>query len=105
MFAMPTSLMRVGGGENSQEATPSGVGIRHHLHEHLVARGNQGPWLERPAEAAEPLAADMAAVNIHIVVAAQVVALQVNGAERQDHHLSLRDLGGNLQGALKVNFT
>lgn len=73
--------MWVGGRENSQEATPSGVGIRYHLHEHLVARGNQGSWLERPTEAAEPLPADMAAVHIHIVVAAQVVALQVYGAE------------------------
>lgn len=73
--------MWVGSRENSQEATPSGVGIRHHLHEHLVARGNQGSWLERPTEAAEPLPADMAAVNIHIVIATQVVALQVNRAE------------------------
>lgn len=73
--------MWVGSRENSQEATTSGVGIRYHLHEHLVARGNQGSWLERPTEATEPLPIDMATVNIHIVVAAQVVALQVNKAE------------------------
>lgn len=73
--------MWVSSRENSQEATPGRVGVRHHLHEHLVARGNQGPRLERPTEASEPLPADMATVHIHIVVAAQVVTLQVDGAE------------------------
>ncbi len=87
--------MWVGSRENSQETTPSCVGIRYHLHEHLVARGNQGPRLERPTEAAEPLPIDMAAVNIHIVITAKVVALQVDKAEWEDHHLSLRDLNEN----------
>lgn len=73
--------MWVGSRENSQEATPSGVGIRYHLHEHLVACGNKGSWLERPTEATKSLPTDMATVNIHIVIAAQVVALQVNKAE------------------------
>lgn len=73
--------MRVGCRENSQETAPSSVGIRYHLQEHLVAAGNQGSGLESPAEAAEPLPADMAAVNIHIVIAAQVVIFQVYKAE------------------------
>lgn len=94
---VPTSLMWVGSRENSQEATPSGVGIRYHLQEHLVAHRNQGSWLECPTEATKSLPIDMAAVDIHIVIAAQVVVLQVNKAERQDHNLSLGHLGGNLQ--------
>ena len=73
--------MRMCSRENGQEATAGRVGIRHHLQDHLVARGDQGPWLEGPTEAAEPLAAGMPAVNIHVVVAAQVVTLQVNEAE------------------------
>lgn len=89
--------MWVGRRENSQEATPSSVGIRYHLQEHLVAHGNQGSWLERPTEATKSLPVDMAAVDIHIVITAQVVVLQVNKAERQDHNLSLGHLGGNLQ--------
>lgn len=73
--------MRVGRREHSQETAPSSVGIRYHLQEHLVAAGNQGSGLESPAEAAEPLPADMSAVNIHIVIAAQVVIFQVYKAE------------------------
>lgn len=91
---LPTSLMWVSWGENSQEAAPSCVGIGHHLQEHLVAHRNKGSWLERPTEATESLPIGMATVNIHIVVAAQVVVLQVNKAEWQDHHLSLRHLSG-----------
>lgn len=89
----PTSLVWVGCRENSQKAAAGRVGVGQHLQEHLVAGGDQGPGFERAAEAAEPLAVDVPAVNVHVVVAAQVVALQVNKAERQDHHLSLRDLG------------
>lgn len=70
-----TSLMRVCRRENSEEAAASGVGIRHHLQEHLVARGNKGPWLERPTEATKPLPIDMSAVHIHVVIATQVVTL------------------------------
>lgn len=73
--------MWMGSRENSKEATPSGVGIRYHLHEHLVARGNQGSGLERTTEATQSLSTDMATVNIHIVIAAKVVALQVDEAE------------------------
>lgn len=73
--------MGVGSRENSQETTPGCVRIRNHLQEHLVARGNQSPWFECPTEAAESLSIGMAAVNIHIVIAAQVVTLQVNKAE------------------------
>lgn len=73
--------MGVGCRENSQETTPSGVCIRYHLQEHLVARGNQSSWLECPTEATKSLPIGMAAVNIHIVVTAQVVTLQVNKAE------------------------
>lgn len=73
--------MWVGSRENSQEATPSSVGIRYHLQEHFVASGNQGSWLEGPTEATKSLPIDMATVNIHIVIAAQVVALQVNKTE------------------------
>lgn len=73
--------MWVGSRENSQETTPSSVGIRYHLQEHLVASGNQGSGLECPTEATKSLPADMAAVNIHIVIAAQVVTFQVNIAE------------------------
>lgn len=87
--------MWVGCRENSQEAAAGRVGVGHHLQEHLVARGDQGPGLERAAEAAQPLPADVTAVNVHVVVATQVVILQVNKAERQDHYLSLRDLGGS----------
>lgn len=86
--------MWVGCRENSQEAAAGRVGVGHHLQEHLVAGGDQGAGLERAAEAAEPLPADVTAVNVHVVVAAQVVALQVNKAERQDHHFSLGDLRG-----------
>lgn len=96
-LCVPTSLVWVGGRENSQEAAPSCVGIRYHLQEHLVAHGNQGSWLECPTEATKSLPVDMAAVDIHIVIAAQVVILQVNKAERQDHNLSLGHLCGNLQ--------
>lgn len=78
---LPTSLMRVVSRENSEEATASGVGIRHHLHEHLVARGNEGPWLERPTKATQPLSVDMAAVHVHVIIATQVVALQIDKAE------------------------
>lgn len=85
--------MRVGGWEHCQEATPSGVGIRYHLQEHLVACGNQGSWPERPTEATKSLSIDMATVNIHVVVAAQVVTLQVNEAEWQHHYFTFRDLG------------
>lgn len=101
---MPTSLMGMGSRENGQEATPGRVGIRHHLQEHLVARRNQGSGLERPTEAAESLPVGMPAVNVHIVVAAQVVTLQVNEAEWQDHHLALRDLVGNVQRVIKRHF-
>lgn len=87
--------MWVGCRENSQKAAAGRVGVRQHLQEHLVASGDQGPGLERATEAAEPLPVDVTAVNVHVVVAAQVVALQVNKAERQDHHLSLGDLGGS----------
>lgn len=73
--------MRVGSRENSQEAAASCVGIRYHLQEHLVAHGNQSSRLERPTEATKSLPAGMAAVDIHIVVAAQVVVLQVDRAE------------------------
>lgn len=77
----PTSLMWVGCRENRQEAAASRVGVGHHLQEHLVARGDQGAGLERATEATEPLPVDVTAVNVHVVVAAQVVALQVNKAE------------------------
>lgn len=73
--------MRVCSGEDRQESTSSCVGIRHHLQQHLVAHGHQGPWFERPTEAAEPLSIEMATINVHIVVAAQVVTLQVDEAE------------------------
>lgn len=71
----------MGSREHSQEATPSCVGIRYHLQEHLVAYGNQGSWLKCATEATKPLPVDMAAVHIHIVITAQVVTLQVNEAE------------------------
>lgn len=73
--------MWVGSRENSQKATPGCVGIRYHLQEHLVASGHQSSWLEGPTESAKSLPMDMAAVNVHIVIAAQVVILQVNKAE------------------------
>lgn len=73
--------MCMGSRENSQEATPSSVGIGYHLQEHLVACGNKGSWLERSTEATQSLSIDMAAVDIHIIIAAQVVVLQINEAE------------------------
>lgn len=73
--------MWVGRRENSQEAAAGRVGVGHHLQEHLVAGGDQSPGLERAAEAAEPLPVGVTAVNIHVVVATQVVILQVNKAE------------------------
>lgn len=77
----PTSIMWVGCRENSQKAAAGRVGVGHHLQEHVVACGDQGTGLERATEATEPLPVDVTAVNIHVVVAAQVVALQVNKAE------------------------
>lgn len=73
--------MWVGGREHGQEATPGRVGIRYHLQKHLVACGHQGARLECATKSTESLSIGMATVNINIVIAAQVVVLQVNKAE------------------------
>lgn len=89
---MTTSLMWVCSRVHCQEATPSGVCIRHHLDQHLVARGDERTGSKSPTEASEALAVGMPAVDVHVVVAAQVVILQVNEAEGEDDHFALRNL-------------
>ena len=84
--------MWLGSRVNCQEATSSCVGIRHHLEEHLVSRGDQCTGPERATEAPQALAANMAAVHIDVVVATQVVAFQVDRAKGEDHDFALRDL-------------
>lgn len=84
--------MWVCGGVYCHEATPSSVCIRHHLDKHLVARGDERTGSESPTEASEALAVCMPAVDVHVVVAAQVVILQVNEAEGEDNHFALRNL-------------
>lgn len=73
--------MRVSGREDGEEATPGRVGVGYHLQQHLVARRDERSRLEGPAEAAESLATDVSAVNIHVVIATEVVILQIDGAE------------------------
>lgn len=87
-----TSFMRVSGGEHCQEATAGSVGIRHHLNEHLVPRGHESSGPECPAEAAQALSVHMPAVNVHVVVAAQVVAFEIEEAEVEDHDFALWNL-------------
>lgn len=70
-----TSFIWVGSRVHSQEAAASCIGIRDHLYKHLVACRNKGSWPECPTEAAETLSLGMATINIHIIVAAQVVTL------------------------------
>lgn len=84
--------MWVCGGVHCQEATPSCVCIRYHLDEHLVARGDEGARSESPAETSEALSTSMPAVNVHVVVATEVVILQVDEAEGEDNNFALRNL-------------
>lgn len=78
--------------EGGHEATPGSVGVRNHLHHHLVATGYEGSWSKCTTEAPDALAIGMAVVHIHEVVAAQVVALQVYEPEIQNDHFALGDL-------------
>ena len=93
---MATSLVGVGSRVDRQEAAPGGVGVGHHLDHHLVARGDQRARPRRPTEAAQPLAAGVPAVHVHVVIATQVVTLQVDEAEREDDHPTNGDLGGGV---------
>ena len=88
--------MGVGRGVDRQEAAPGGVGVGHHLEHHLVARGDQRPRPRRPTEAAQPLAAGVPAVHVHVVIATQVVTLQVDEAEGEDDHPANGDLEGGV---------
>lgn len=70
-----TSLIWVGSRVHSQEAAASCIGIRYHLYKHLVVCRNKGSWPECPTEPSKTLSIGMATINIHIIVAAQVVTL------------------------------
>lgn len=59
------------------ESTSSSISVWSHLHQHFVAAGHEGPWFHSPTEPADALAAGVAAVDVHKVIPAQGVALQV----------------------------
>lgn len=87
-----TSFIGLSGSEHGHEAIPSCVGVRNHLHHHLVAAGHEGSRPECAAETANALAVGVAVVYIHKVIATQVVTLQVYESEIKNYYFSLGNL-------------
>lgn len=67
-------------GVGGNEAAAGCVGVRDHHDLHPVATGDQRGGPGGAAEAPEPLTADEAVVDVHVVVSAQGVVLQVEGS-------------------------
>lgn len=67
--------------------------ISHHLEHHGVCGGNKSAGPESPTKPTQFMhQAGLAVVNVQIVVAALWVSLQVENAEIEHDHVSLRDL-------------
>ncbi|KAL0592920.1 hypothetical protein AAY473_037161 [Plecturocebus cupreus] len=90
--ALATPVLGLQFGKHGHEAIASRVGIRNHLHHHLVATGHKGSRPESATEAANALAIGMAIVYIHKVIAAQVVTLEVYESEIKNNYFSFRNL-------------
>lgn len=87
-----TSFVWFSSGEHGHEAIASSVGVRNHLHHHLVATGHKGSRPESATEAANALAIGVAIVHIHKVIAAQVVTLKVYESEIKNDYFSFGNL-------------